>query len=147
MKPLASLAQGFGRPPPPRGPSMLAGPTDMLVAEIQQSGAWQSMTADAANKIYDQVMVRFEQDKQRLSDEIISTAAPGLKQLATETVQAIEPALKEDFIALFDDAETQARIGKTQDELKTAFIGVAAVGAFATAITTWLLVRYAGGQR
>jgi hypothetical protein len=140
------FAQGFGRPPPPGGPASLAGPVDDLVDEIKQSDTWKGMWADAADKAYNQILTRFESDKQRLSDEIVSTAAPGLKQLAMETVTSVEPALKQDFIELFDDAQTQARIGQTQDEIRNSFIQVAAVGAITTILGTWLLVRYAGGR-
>lgn len=126
---------------------MLDGVADSLVQEIQQSGAWQQMTTDAANRVYDQVRARFDADRDQIMADAVTSAGPAVQQLAAETVLAVKPQVQQTMIDIFDDAETQARIGQTREEVANTLIQVAAVSVFAGVLGTWLLVRYAGGSK
>jgi hypothetical protein len=141
---IARVARGFGRPS--LAPAMLGGPVDDLVQQIKDSDAWYAIWNDAANKATDQIERRFAQDQQSITNDLSATLKPKLEQIARESIETLKPQVQQDIYDLFDDAATQARIGQTQDQIKAGFIQVVAVGAVATALTTWLLVRYAGGK-
>lgn len=134
--------RGFGRP------AMLSGVTDDLVAEIKNSDAWNQMIVSATDKAYGEIRVLFEADKERLASDVISAAAPGMKQLATETLSVLEPQAKQALYDIFDDAATQARIGQTTTEVRNTLIKVGVAGILltvtATCVGTFLIVRYAG---
>jgi phosphoglycolate phosphatase-like HAD superfamily hydrolase len=108
--------RSFGRPHALAGP--LDGLADGLVAQIQGSAAWHQMADSTADQVYDRVRSRFEADKEQIANEIIAVATPGVKQLASDTM----------------DAER----GK--------IIPIAVAGMLTTIVGTWLLVRYAGNR-
>lgn len=95
-------------------PGTLGGPVDDLAAEV----------ADTA---YDEIKARFYEDKDQLVDDVIATATPKVKD-------AVEQMLS--------DADTQARIGRTEASLRNGMILIVGTAALATMFGTWLLVRY-----
>jgi hypothetical protein len=137
---LARTLKNFGRP---EAPGVLGDAAEELVSELTSSAAWQQFMTDSANSFYQQAKVRFEADKDELAGDMADAFAPKMTRISQETLAVLAPQAQADLYKIYDDAQTQARIGQTQNQ----FIKIVAVGAFATAITTWLLVRYAGSSK
>jgi len=140
----------------------LGGPVDDLVQEIKNSSAWKEMTTDAADKVYERVKQRVEQEKEftltsvspaiaKLASDTLAAVEPQLQKMAKDTLTVLEPEAKQALLNIFNDAETQARIGQTQDEIKKSVMTITVVGGVAivaaTSFATWLIVKkYAKGK-
>lgn len=101
---------------------------DDVSSEIESRlGPWLDQHArGAADSAFDQLQYRLTQNMDVILDDVAAKAQPK-------------------FLALFDDAETQARLGATSErvasDIQIALIPVMAGTAVVTAALTWLLVK------
>jgi len=128
--------------------SFMGGPVEDIVSEMKSSSAWNTMVTDAADKVWERVKVRMVEDKvsiDNMIDNSLAAATPRLQQMAKETVTAIEPEAKQAMLDIFNDAETQARIGQTQEEIKSSVTNILIIGGVsivaASSLATWLIVK------
>jgi len=128
--------------------SFMGGPVEDIVSEMKSSAAWNTMVTDAADKVWERVKVRMVEDQASISnmiDNSLAAATPRLQQMAKETVTAIEPEAKQAMLDIFNDAETQARIGQTQEEIKSSVTNILIIGGVsivaASSLATWLIVK------
>lgn len=138
----------------------LGGPVDDLVQEMKNSSAWKEMMSDAADKVYDRIKQRVDQEKESLTSDTLKNVSPAVAKLASDTLAAVEPQLqkmakdtlnvlepeaKQALLNIFNDAETQARIGQTQEDIKSSVTNILIIGGVsivaASSIATWLIVK------
>lgn len=101
----------FGQGARAEGPGMLGDFVDDIRNDLQANA--QTFATSMANSAYDQVMQRFNAEKDEIVGGVIASAKPRV-------------------LEILDDADTKARIGQAQASFRNSLI----VGAFATAILT-----------
>jgi hypothetical protein len=113
------------------GHGALSGPGDDLAQAIFESDAWKNGTKDAANRVYDQVLARLQVDRDQLVDEFVASATPKVRAAMQE---------------LLNDADTQAAIGRTSQDIEDRFrkgiFQAVAAGVVTTLVGTFLIVRF-----
>lgn len=117
-----------------RAGNSLGSPVDDLALEAAEKieaalSEWRKAKLTSwTDEAYDHAMERFAQDKETLANDLITAAKPKMLEAAHE---------------VFDNVDTQARLGEAQD----SFIRKLAFASVATALATWALVRFAGGKK
>ena len=106
----------------------LSGPVDDLAQKFFESDVWASGTANAADRMYDQVMVRFEKDREAIVQKLVSEAAPKVKT---------------ELHLLLNDVDTQAAIDKAATDVEDRFRSALLLAATATLIGTFFIVKFA----
>ena len=116
--------------------STLSGPVDDLADEVASSISAavypyiQDMGRKLVDQSYDQVVARFEQDKDRLADQVVEAAKPKVRALVAELVA---------------DPELAAKVGAAKEELRQGFIQsvilTSILSATGATLGVWLVMR------
>jgi len=109
-----------------RGPA-LSGPVDDLAQKFFESDVWASGTVSAADRMYDQVMVRFEKDREEIVEKLVADAAPKVKK---------------ELHLLLNDVDTQAAVDRASADVADRFRNGMILAAVATLVGTFFIVKF-----